>query len=58
VPFGGTLAPDSRWVLFSLLIPWEELDETDAAQFSSTTGAAAKPVRLALGSLFISSALA
>jgi IS5 family transposase len=53
VLFGGTLAPDSRWVLFSLLIQWEGLDETDASQFSPTSDAAAKPVLLAFGSLFI-----
>ena len=53
VPFGGTLAPDNRWVLFSRLMPWEELEETYAPQFNPTTGAPAKPVRLAFGALFI-----
>ena len=53
VPFGGTLDPDNRWVLFSSLMPWEELEETYAPQFSPTTGAPAKPVRLAFGALFI-----
>ena len=28
VPFGGTLDPDNRWVIFSSLMPWEELEET------------------------------
>jgi IS5 family transposase len=28
VPFGGTLDPENRWVLFSLLMPREELEET------------------------------
>ena len=53
VPFGGTLDPDNRWVLFSSLLPWEELEATYAAQFNSTTGAPAKPVRVAFGALFI-----
>ena len=53
VPFGGTLDPDNRWVLFSTLMPWEELEETYAPQFSPTTGAPAKSVRLAFGALFI-----
>jgi IS5 family transposase len=53
VPFGGTLDPENRWVLFASLMPWEELEETYAPQFSPTTCAPAKPVRLAFGALFI-----
>ncbi|MEB3302430.1 MAG: hypothetical protein VKN56_10735 [Cyanobacteriota bacterium] len=53
VPFGGTLDPENRWVLFSSLMPWEELEATYAPQFSPTKGAPAKPVRLAFGALFI-----
>ena len=53
VPFGGTLDPENRWVFFSSLMPWEELEATYAPQFSPTTGAPAKPVRLAFGALFI-----
>jgi hypothetical protein len=53
LPFGGTLDPDNRWVIFSALMPWEELEETYAPQFSPTTGAPAKSVRLAFGALFI-----
>jgi IS5 family transposase len=34
-------------------MPWEELDATYAPQFSPRTGAPAKPVRLAVGALFI-----
>jgi hypothetical protein len=26
--FGGTLDPGNRWVLFSTLMPWQELEET------------------------------
>jgi hypothetical protein len=53
VPFGGTLDSDNRWVFFSSLMPWEELEETYDSQFNPTTGAPAKPVRLAFGALFI-----
>ncbi|MFN6338858.1 MAG: IS5 family transposase [Cyanobacteriota bacterium] len=53
LPFGGTLDPENRWVLFSPLMPWEELEATYAPQFSPTTGAPAKLVRLAFGALFI-----
>ena len=53
MPFGGTLDSDNRWVFFSSLMPWEELEETYAPQFNPTTGAPAKPVRLAFGALFI-----
>ena len=52
VHFGGTLDTDNRWVLSSP-IPWEELEEADAPQFNHTTGAAAKPVRLGFGAMFI-----
>ena len=34
-------------------MPWEELEEIYASQFNPTTGAPAKPVRLAFGALFI-----
>ena len=40
-------------MIFSSLMPWEELEATFASQFSPTTGAPAKPVRLAFGALFI-----
>jgi len=53
LPFGGTLDPENRWLRLSALIPWEELEETYAPQFSPTVGAPAKPVRLAFGALFI-----
>jgi IS5 family transposase len=53
VPFGGTLDSDTRWVLFSSLMPWDALKETYAPQFNPTTSAPAKPVRFAFGALFI-----
>lgn len=51
--FGGKLDAENRWIFFSSLIPWEELEEIYAPQFSSTTGAPAKPGRMAFGALFI-----
>jgi len=53
VPFGGTLNPENRWVLFFSLMPWEVLEATYAPQFSPTSGAPAKSVRLPFGALFI-----
>jgi hypothetical protein len=53
LPFGDTLDPDKRWVLLEKFIPWQELEETYAPQFSANVGAPAKPVRLAFGSLYI-----
>jgi hypothetical protein len=53
VPFGGTLDPENRWVLFATLMPSDEIEEAYAHQFSPTTGAPAKPARLAFGALFI-----
>jgi hypothetical protein len=57
VPFGGTLDADNRWVIFSSLMPWKELEETYAPQFSLTTGDLAKLIRLAFGALFINQRL-
>jgi len=28
-PFGGTLDPENRWILFSSLMPWGFLKRTD-----------------------------
>ena len=53
MPFGGTLDPNNRWVIYSSLMPWEELEEAYDCQFISTTGAPAKPVKVAFGALFI-----
>ena len=53
LPFGGTLAPENRWALFVTLMPSDEIEEAYATQFSPTTGAPAKPARLAFGALFI-----
>jgi hypothetical protein len=53
VPFGGTLDPENRWVLFATLMPSDEIEEAYAHQFSPTTGAPPKPARLAFRALFI-----
>ena len=45
--------PSNRWVVFSSLMPWDELEETFAPQFRPMTGDPAKSVRLAFGALFI-----
>ncbi len=41
------------WVLFATLMPSDEIEEAYATQFSPTTGAPAKPARLAFDALFI-----
>jgi hypothetical protein len=48
-PFCGTLDPETRWLLLSVLMQWEELEETYGPQFSPIVGAPAKPVRQAFG---------
>jgi len=53
VPFGGTLDPSNRWVVFYSVIPWEELEETYAPQFNPSTGPPVKPVSVAFGAHFI-----
>jgi len=58
VPFGVTFVRGNRWVLSSSLTPREEPEAADAPQFNSTTGASAKPVRVAFGALFIKQRLA
>ena len=58
VPFGGRLDHENRWVLLAELVPWQELEEAYAPQFSKIVGAPpAKPVRLAFGSLYIMQSL-
>ena len=53
LPFGGTLDPENRWVQLEELMPWGELEEAYALQFSATLGAPAKSVRMAFGALYI-----
>lgn len=52
LPFGGKLDKTNRWIVLSKIIPWDEIEEKYSKQFSHT-GARAKDVRMALGSLII-----
>ena len=52
-PFGGKLDPNNRWVALASIIPWEPLESRYAPLFSATTGAPAKPFRMAFGALYI-----
>jgi hypothetical protein len=45
VPFGGTLDPENRWILFATLMPSDETEEAYAHQLSPTTRSPAKPAR-------------
>jgi transposase, IS5 family len=42
-----------RWVIFSSLMLWEELEGSYSPQVNSPTGAPEKPVRLMFGASFI-----
>ena len=54
LPFGGKLRSDNRWVLLSKQIPWPQIEDDYATNFSDTqTGCPAKPARVALGALII-----
>ena len=52
-PFGGKLDPNNRWVVMAGIIPWEPLECRYAPLFNATTGAPAKPFRMAFGALYI-----
>jgi len=56
LPFGGKLKPDNRPLHLVRLpewIPWQELRGDLCIAFHTTIGAPAKPMRLALDSLYI-----
>jgi len=54
LPFSGKLLSENRWVVYSKIIPWDEIEEKYAKCFSdSGMGAPAKSVRIALGALII-----
>ena len=52
-PMGMKLREDNRWVKKAQIIPWRKIEDRYAALFPSNTGNVAKPLRLALGALFI-----
>lgn len=53
MPFGGKLNANNRWVKLSKVIPWDIIEDRYAENFPRERGQAAKPVRMALGSLLI-----
>lgn len=52
-PLGLEMNSDNRWVKKAEMIPWETIEVKYAANFTNMTGAPAKPLRMALGSLLI-----
>jgi len=52
-PFGGKLDPNNRWVLLHKVIPWMSLESHYAPQFTTKTGAPAKPFQMAFGAVYI-----
>ena len=44
---------NNRWVILSMIVPWEKLEERYAKHFKKKGGRLAKPFRVALGSLII-----
>lgn len=54
LPFGGNLRSDNRWVRLTKLVPWEEIEDQYAKNFTdSGMGAPAKAARMALGALIV-----
>ena len=54
LPFGGKLRSDNRWVVMAKFMPWDEVEQRYAMQFSDCQiGAPAKSARVALGALMI-----
>ena len=52
-PMGMKMNANNRWVKKAEMIPWDKIEEKYAELFPSKTGMAAKPLRMALGSLLI-----
>jgi IS5 family transposase len=53
LPFWGKLDPNNRWVVLSNLIPWLPMECQHPHSFSATSGAPAKPFRMAFGAIYI-----
>ena len=54
MPFGGHLNEENRWVILSKKVPWKKIEKEYKEKLDNTeTGAPAKPLRMALGSLII-----
>lgn len=56
-PQGMQMNPNNRWVKKAAMIPWDTIEAEYAKLFPSHTGMPAKPLRMALGSLLIVSAV-
>ena len=52
-PLGFKINPLNRWVIKASTIHWDAIEERYSSLFPSHTGPAAKPLRMALGSLLI-----
>lgn len=48
----GNLSPENRWVRLATMIPWDEIDDAYAENFTNN-GAPAHPARMAFGALVI-----
>ena len=53
LPFNGCLDSSNRWVNFSKMIPWSELEDKYSELFSDDQGRPSLPVRVAFGALVI-----
>ena len=54
LPFGGKLRSDNRWVLLAKQIPWQDVEQEYARQFSEEDiGSPAKSSRMAFGALIL-----
>ena len=54
LPFGGKLRSDNRWVLLAKQIPWQDVEQEYARQFSDEAiGSPAKSSRMAFGALIL-----
>ena len=53
LPFGGVLNEDNRWLKLAALIPWDELEDEYAKNFSENKGRPAKDARLIIGTMLI-----
>lgn len=51
--FGGKLSGDNLWIMLAELIPWDALEDEDAAQFCKSFGKPEKLYRIALGAMII-----
>jgi len=53
LPFGGRLKPYNRWVKFSSVVPWCDLEPAYNSVMNMTEGRPSKPARLVIGAMII-----